>query len=223
MTKTSQRLMKTSRRPVTRLGVTGLFLLASCFNIYVQFPTSELQGAARDHAREVYGGMEAAPAPDAGGDSPEAEKKDAGRSGFLEGFSRLPVVHAAEGEGVDVRVDTPAIRKIKEEQTARLKKLKPHFEAGRVGIAQSGDLAIRSEDGLDLRSKKDLRETVEAENKSRTELYREIARANKIEAERVDEIRSIWAKAWIEEAPAGFWVEIDGKWQKKPPKTAQPK
>lgn len=207
-----------SRRKIRPLAIAfAAVSLAACFNIYVQFPTAELSNLAVDYTRDAWGtAPQEPPTPpgDAGTDEPPV--KTPAESGFL-GRLLCPPVHAAEGGGVDVKIDSPAIRAIKEQQKERLKKLKPHFEAGRLGIAATGDLAIRNEDGIDLKGKKEMRESMDAENKSRAELYKEVAIANKLEPAKVPEIREIFAKAWISEAPAGYWVQVDGKWQQKPP------
>lgn len=206
-----------SRRARLLLSI-PLVALVACFNIYVQFPTAELSNLAVDYTREAWGtAPEERPAPpnDSGTDSGTEKPPERSESGFL-GRLLCPPVHAAEGGGVDVRADSAAIRAIKAQQKERLKKLKPHFEAGRVGIAANGDLAIRNEDGIDLKGKKEMRESVEAENKSRADLYKEVAIVNKLDPARVDEIRRIFAAAWISEAPAGYWVQVDGKWQQKP-------
>jgi len=198
--------------------------LAACFNIYVQFPASAISDAAHDQVREVLGEPPAAPEPartptESGTEeTPAKSDGDAREDGSARaGFQLLPVVLAAEGD-INIKIDSPAIRAITEQQAARMKKLRPHLDAGRVGIAASGDLSIRNEDGLDLKGKKELRELTDAENASRAELYKEVARANKIDPAKVEEIRKLWAQAWMNEAPAGWWIQKDGKWQQKPKK-----
>lgn len=69
---------------------------------------------------------------------------------------------------------------------------------------------------MSLKEKALLRRLIDAENNDREALYREIARANNFPPERVEDIKRIFARSWIEKAGSGWWIESpDGKWYKK--------
>jgi uncharacterized protein YdbL (DUF1318 family) len=68
----------------------------------------------------------------------------------------------------------------------------------------------------DLATKAKIRRLVDAENKDRESLYREIASANNYGAERVGDIRAIFAQTWKEKAEPGWWIQAaDGGWRQK--------
>jgi uncharacterized protein YdbL (DUF1318 family) len=77
-------------------------------------------------------------------------------------------------------------------------------------------LVGREAAGLDLAAKASVRRLVDAENKDRESLYREIASANHFGAERVADIRAIFAQTWKDKAEAGWWIQsADGSWKQK--------
>jgi uncharacterized protein YdbL (DUF1318 family) len=61
-----------------------------------------------------------------------------------------------------------------------------------------------------------VQQLVAAENRDRESLYLEIAKANNFPLESVAKIRSIFARSWVEQAQAGWWIQdAQGNWQKK--------
>ena len=67
-----------------------------------------------------------------------------------------------------------------------------------------------------LREQATIRRLVEAENRNRESLYREIAKANDFGDDRVPEIQRIFAETWIKKAEKGWWVQKpDGTWAQK--------
>ena len=54
------------------------------------------------------------------------------------------------------------------------------------------------------------------ENKDREALYAEIAAANDIGPDKINDIKSLFAKSWIKNARKGWLVQgVDGNWKKK--------
>jgi uncharacterized protein YdbL (DUF1318 family) len=120
----------------------------------------------------------------------------------------------AWAQEADVNVSTAAIRALKESMKARAEQLKPFMKAGSVGIGADGLLAARNLDGVPLRDQATIRRLVEAENRDRKSLYREIAKANNFGDERVADIQRIFAETWIGKAEKGWWVQnADGTWR----------
>jgi uncharacterized protein YdbL (DUF1318 family) len=226
-----------------RLGwflAAGAAVLAGCFYITITFPTQAIDDYAKRYVQEYYqtlqeegdaGTVPATPG-HAEDESSEAPKTigQARRSPEIWRVFCSPVYAAdpvtappvAQKE-LNLNVSTAAIRKVKEAQKERLPKLQPLYAAGTIGIDRDGNLVLRSTEGMSLQAKQEVSKLVAAENTDRASLYREIAVANDLPASDVARIQKIFAKRWIDEAPAGWWYQDDeGRWVKKPPPARKP-
>ena len=65
-----------------------------------------------------------------------------------------------------------------------------------------------------MRERNAVKKLVADENADRDALYREIARANG-QPKWEQEIRTTFARRWIDNAPAGWWYQAGGGWQQK--------
>jgi len=181
-----------------------VLLAAGCITVNIYFPAPEVRRAAEQIVEETWGN------PAAGASTPEAQSTPEAR--WFAPF--LP--RAAYAQDVDINITTAAIRAIKEQMTARSAQLKPHLAQGHVGIGRDGMLVVRGLDGVPLRDQATVRRLVEAENRDRETLYQEIAKANQFEADRVADIRNIFAETWIEKAEKGWPIQNrDGTWTTK--------
>jgi uncharacterized protein YdbL (DUF1318 family) len=172
-------------------------------NIY--FPAPEVRRAAEQIVEETWGADAAA--------NPGATKPAKGEdSGWL---PRLGPARAY-AQDVDINVSTAAIRKLKDSMKSRAEQLKPYLGAGNVGVGKDGMLVVRDLAGVSLRDQAEIRRLVEAENRDRASLYREIAKANDFGPDRVDDIQKIFAETWIGKAERGWPIQkADGSWGKK--------
>lgn len=202
------------RRPRRRtLFLTGAVLPAvfamACVTVNIYFPAPEVREAAERIVDETWGGPET-------GDAEAPGKQSGLGRRLLIGALAWTTPRAAHAADVDVNVSTATIRALKEAMKQRSGQLKPYLAGGSVGIAKDGLLATRDEGGLDLAAKAKVRRLVDAENKDREALYREIATANNYGADRIADIRSIFASTWKAKAEPGWWVQgADGAWKKK--------
>ena len=74
----------------------------------------------------------------------------------------------------------------------------------------------RSNKGLNLKARANLKGLLKAENRDREALYSEIAKANKFSPDKVEDIKRLFAKSWIKNARSGWWVQNeDGSWRTK--------
>jgi uncharacterized protein YdbL (DUF1318 family) len=188
-------------RRLRRVGLALAATLAACVTVNIYFPAPEVRKAAEDIVVETWGDEHSNAAP---------ERPD-GRDGSS-WFERLgpATAHAAEP---DVNVSTAAIRALKASMSARANELKPFLRAGAVGVGRDGMLVVRSKDAVPLRDRATIRRLVDAENRDRASLYKEIARANDFGDERVADIQRIFAETWIEKAESGWPVQkADGSW-----------
>jgi uncharacterized protein len=175
------------------------FVPSSCITVNIYFPAPEVRQAAEEIVEETWG---------AGNPVPEATKESS--------WLRVLEPARAEAQEADINVSTAAIRALKESMRKRADQLKPFLTAGRVGIGRDGMLAIRGLEGVPLSDQATIRRLVEAENRDRANLYREIAQANNFGSDRIPDIQRIFAEIWIEKAEKGWPIQKpDGTWQRR--------
>lgn len=190
-------------KPLGTIALAGLALtVLSCITVNIYFPESEVKKTAEDIVNEVRG-------------AEKEKKQDRARTdaaGGAEGFSFVPRLQAQQ----ETEVSTPRIRAIKESLKARFDGLVPHFDAGRIGEANTGYLEILKEEGLGLQDRAALRKLAGDENKDRRDLYAEVAKALNIDAGQIGRIEKIFADQWIGKARPGWMIQKpDGAWAKK--------
>lgn len=186
-----------------------LFILVSCVTINIYFPAAAVEKAADEIVQETWGDKGAQPAP---------EKQD--KEGFLNHLNRVASsiigISTAYAQEADINITTPAIRALKGSIAGRSGSIKPYMDTGNVGIGGNGLLVVRTTDGLSLKDKAAVTRLVDAENKDRMALYREIAEANGFSPDRIADIQRIFAASWIKQARSGWWVQPEGgAWKQK--------
>jgi uncharacterized protein YdbL (DUF1318 family) len=192
-----------------------VFAVVSCVTINIYFPAAAVEQAAEDIVEEVWGAGEDV-------ELDIAPTEETGPQGIrLRDLKYLAIsfspakAYAGEG-GADINVSTPQIRAIKGAIHNRSDALKPFLNKGNVGIGNDGLLSVRSTQGLNLKYKSILNRLITAENMDREALYREIAAANEIGPDKINDIRSLFAKSWIKNARKGWLIQDeDGTWSKK--------
>ncbi len=183
----------------------SLTVVLACITINLYFPEAQVKKTADEIVDEVR--QKEAKDKAAG----ETIKKEA-RKSEPSGFTLVPAAFAQE----ETTVSNPAIRALKDSLKQRFPALRPHFDAGRIGENNSGLVEVRSENGLDLKGKADLRGLISDENGDRSKLYAEVAKALKIDPSQVSRVQKLFAESWINAAAPGWWVQKpDGGWIKK--------
>ncbi|MGB5439776.1 MAG: YdbL family protein [Gammaproteobacteria bacterium] len=197
--------MKTIRVPIAL--ALALFTIA-CVTINVYFPAEAAEKAADRIIKDVYG-EKVKP-----GTEPQSWNH----------FQPLPVqqgnplldwlitpAHAA----ADLSVDTPAIRQLQADMGKRHRELAPFYASGAVGIANTGELRIRDQKLVPLADRNRVKSLVAKENLDRAAMYAEIARANS-HPEWEAEIRTTFARRWVDNAQRGWWyLDQGGGWKQK--------
>ncbi len=208
-----------------RTVLSGTVCLASlgCITVNVNFPAKQVEKAAEVIVDEARPPEE---------EDPEREKKAAtGRAPRAQARPGLVVFAAftpdpADGEKAKdpperefrIEIDTPLVRSIRAALVKRFPKLLPFYSGGSVGENREGFIEARDEEKLSLKERRDLKALVDEENKDRRNLYQDVVRANKFDAERLKDVQKIFAAQWIEKSRTGWWIQDkDGKWTKKPP------
>lgn len=132
--------------------------------------------------------------------------------GFFFAVARIEPLRAKD----ELKTDTPSINAIKRSLADRFALLKPHFEAGHIGLRHDGLIALRSVASLSKDETATLEALVVDDNKDRETLVREMARAND-RTDLEDALRAAFAERWRDRAPRGWWLrDKSGQWQAKP-------
>jgi len=190
-------------------------LIAACVTINVYFPAAAAEKAADQFTKEVLGtvGEQNAPKP-----------QDKTSRNFQPGSERL--LFAAVGTVLDFlvtpahaqvnfEISTPEVNAIKESMTTRTATLAKYFGSGAIGLTADGLVDVRDQNLIPLPERTTVRKLVTDENKDRTTLYAEIAKANG-HPEWEAEIRGTFAERWVANAPAGWWnKDAGGNWKQK--------
>lgn len=207
-------LQSTLRGAKRVFAIPALILASACVTINVYFPAAEAAQAADTIIRKVYGDR-AAENPDVPANAPKAPSGSA-----LPGWSDLarasldlfiPSAHAA----ANIDVSTPAIQALTARMQARQAELNPHYDSGAIGMTNKGNLSLRNIGAVSPTQRNAVKALVAAENEDRDALYREVAKANG-HPEWENEVRAIFAKRWVANAPSGWWYEDpQGQWHQK--------
>jgi len=182
--------------------VTGLVLTA-CVTINIYFPEAAAEQAADRIIDDVWGNP--------GGADPAPESS----SGWRINAARVVVAGAewliptARAATANIDISTPAIDALTASMRSRHRTLAPFYTLGAVGQTADGMVAVRDLGAASVKDRKRVKDLVNAENRDRSALYREIARANG-HPEWESDIRAIFARRWIERAAPGWWYQSEG-------------
>ena len=198
--------MKTLRVPLLLLP---LLFVAACVTINVYFPAEAAEKAADRIILDVYGEeRDSSPEPRSMHSPNVAPVRLAGN--LLDWL--VPPAHAG---GADLSVDSPAIRKIRAAMESRHRKLAPYYDSGAVGMTRNGEIELRDQKLVPLKDRNTVKKLVAMENRDRSSLYKEIARANDHPEWEAD-IRQTFARRWVDNAPGGWWyMDKGGSWRQK--------
>lgn len=190
-----------------RVLLMAAFLISACVTVNIYFPAAAVERAAEQIVKETWGG----PAGPVKMPAPQSSNRFAPVR-----LASLILVSEAHAQEADINVSNPAIRALKDSIKERSAAIMPFMDRGNIGIAQDGLLAIRGTDGLNLKERAETKQLVDAENRDRENLYAEIAKANGIQKESIPKIKNIFAKSWLDQARAGWWIQdSQGNWKRK--------
>lgn len=188
-------------------------LLSACVTINVYFPAAEAKEAAKVFVEKVINDAEAPKSDGGGGMAYEAP-----RQGFrLAAFDPLMLlgISPAYAQSPDFNIQTPAIAAIQGRMEQRFdSQLRPHFDSGALGFTEDGLVVVRDAAALALKDRVPVNTAVADENRDRKAVYREIAVANG-HPEWEGQIRSVFAKQWVDSARSGWWYQRGGAWKQK--------
>lgn len=201
--------MKRNQWPIYLLA---LFALSACVTINVYFPAAQAEQVADQITTRVLGGDQA-PAPALPDQQPQSNYVEPGERSFAAMLLDwiVPSAHAAQ----KFTANTPEARKLEASMSARIGQLKPYFKSGAIGFTNNALVGIRDNNAIPLKERSRVRNAVDAENRDRNALYREIANANG-HPEWEKDIRAQFSKSWVKAAPKGWWYQTaGGSWKQK--------
>lgn len=205
--------MKTMRLPVL---MALLIFVTACVTINVYFPAAAAQEAADKIINRVYGTEGEADRP-VEPVKPELQPKSQAESLVIVALTGTLnwLIAPAEAATLDIDIKSPAIQSITAAMEARHPNLAPNYASGAIGMTGDGQIVARDLNSIPLRDRSKVQQLIADENKDRTALYAEIARANG-HPEWGDEIRATFARRWVANAPAGWWYQdAAGGWKQK--------
>ncbi len=186
-------------------------MLSACVTINIYFPAAAAEDAARVIVRDVYN-EEDVPVTN-GNDQSNVEKFN-DLTYVLAGTVLNMLITPAHAEA-NININTPAISALRNSLKKRASLLKLHYTSGAVGLTSNANVQIRDLSLIPLNQRNQVKKLVADENKERGALYAEIARANDHPEWEAD-IRSTFARVWIEEVAAGTWYQnSNGAWAQK--------
>ena len=197
--------MKLIRIPVTLALV---LFVAACVTINVYFPAEAAEKAADRIIQDVYGEKS-----DNSATPVESQSRISGPQPA--GIVLLNWLVSPAHAKADISVNTPAIQQLRASMEKRHKKLAPYYNSGAIGMTRNGELAMRDQKLVPMQERNSLKNLISKENKDRSALYKEIAKANG-HPEWEAEIRGTFAKRWVGNAPSGWWYQNkQGAWKQK--------
>lgn len=194
-------------------------LLSACVTINVYFPAAEAKEAAKEFVEKVINDAAPAPQPSGGGGmAMRAAPSERSLALELPAFDPLMLlgIGSAHAQGQpDFNIKTPAIQAIQARMENRFdRELRPHFDSGALGFTEDGLVVVRDAAAVALKDRVPVNTAVADENRDRKAVYREIAVANG-HPEWEGQIRSVFAKQWVDSAKSGWWYQRGGAWKQK--------
>ncbi len=185
------------------------FLPVACVTIIVNFPAAAVDNAAEQFVGKVIGEKATEEAP-----PPAEDKPGPGKS---PGAALLDLlIPSAYAQSANVNIQTPQIATIQARMTQRFATtLSKYCASGAIGFTRDGLVAVRDAASVPLAERAIVNSAVADENKDRLAVYHEIALANG-HAEWEAQIRSTFARQWIQQARTGwYYQDTNGAWKQK--------
>lgn len=126
----------------------------------------------------------------------------------------IPSAQAQSSPNLDV--SDPQIRAVTASMQQRFSAMKKYFDSGVIGLTADGQVTVRDQGAVPLAERAVVARLVAEDNRDRTTLYAEIARANKHPEWEAD-IRRTFARRWVERGaqPGWYYQDNGGRWVQK--------
>lgn len=185
-------------------------MLVSCVTINIYFPAAAAEKAADRIIGDVWG-EEAKPS---AAPVPAEQSNNSSSVNMPIAVSVLNWLISPAAAEANLNINSPAIVDLQNKMKVRHESLKPYYDNGAIGLTENGLITVRDAKAVSLKDRNTVNGLVADENKDRTALYAEIARANGHPEWQTD-IQATFARRWISNATAGWWYQTGGNWQQK--------
>lgn len=185
-------------------------MLVSCVTINIYFPAAAAEKAADRIIGDVWG-EEAKPS---AAPVPAEQSNNSSSVNMPIAVSVLNWLISPAAAEANLNINSPAIVDLQNKMKVRHESLKPYYDNGAIGLTENGLITVRDAKAVSLKDRNTVNGLVADENKDRTALYAEIARANGHPEWQTD-IQATFARRWISNATAGWWYQTSGNWQQK--------
>ena len=176
--------MKSTKRALCATAVLFTLMIFACVTVNIYFPAEKVESVAGEIVNDIRGRGEG-----------EQKSGDNDKSSLLRKFFFALSPSCAFAEDVTT-VSNPTIRALKQKMKARYARMKPYYQKGMLNEGNNGYVSLGNTGGLGLKEKRDLTSLLDSENRDRATLYREVARALKIDASQINKIAEVFAKEW---------------------------
>jgi uncharacterized protein len=157
--------------------------LGACVTINIYFPAEKVEAVAGEIVHDIRG-------------NEEVEKPSEKNRSFLWNSIFFAFYPASAWAEEATEVSNATIRALKEKMKARYAEMKTYYLNGALSEGNDGYVKVQSLEGLTLKEKRDVKVLADAENEDRGQLYREVARALKIDESNIGRVAEIFAVEW---------------------------
>jgi hypothetical protein len=174
--------MKNSRKVLYAVGALFTLLIFSCVTVNIYFPAEKVESVAGEIVDDIR--------------NRKGADKGSSLKNLLLRKTLFALISSNAWADEVTTVSNPTIRALKEKMKARYAQMKPFYQKGMLVEGGNGYVSMGNTEGLGLKEKRDLITLVDSENNDRTTLYKEVAKALKIDPSQVDRIAKIFAGEW---------------------------
>jgi len=178
--------MKFSRKTLWIAILFSSILIFACVTINIYFPAEKVEAVAGEIVDEIRGKKDI--------DKGKSMKKE--KSSLLREKTVLALTISYAWAEEVTSVSNPTIRALKGRMKARYVQMKPYYQKGVLIENDNGYVSLGKPKGLSLKKKRDLKNLIDAENKDRQILYKEVSKALKIDPSQTNKVAEIFAKEW---------------------------
>lgn len=186
-----------------------VFVALNCavITVNVYFPTEALEEAAGKIIDEI--------------ESTDENQSNSGNSDQQSFFKKTTPFNIFGGQTVfadeiNLNLTTPAIRNIIDKMKGINNNVMKFKDNGVFGECSDGTISMHGTGGLSGKDISTAKKLLKAENSYRNTLYKELAKANKIEESNIGKIKTIFFQKRKAKAKKGHWFkDQSGKWTQK--------
>lgn len=174
--------MKNYRKALCAVGALFTLMIFSCVTVNIYFPAEKVESVAGEIVDDIR--------------DRKAPEKGSSLMDRLYQKALCALFNSNAWADEVTTVSNPTIRALKQKMKARYATMKPYYQKGMLVEGGDGYVSLGNTGSLGLKEKRDLKNLVDSENSDRLTLYKEVAKALKIDPSQTDRIAKIFAAEW---------------------------